>query len=88
MQESSLDFILFMTIGLLAKPQSIVHDNRFADEDCNLLFHSKVHPVKQKGCAASRAEQKLRFSENLDAGVCEAHFCSDNRKLAQRVFNC
>ena len=39
-------------------------------------FHRKVRPMKQKGCAASRAEQKLRFSENLDARVCEAHFCS------------
>ena len=41
-----------------------------------LFFHRKVRPMKQKGCAASRAEQKLRFPENLDAGVCEAHFCS------------
>ena len=32
--------------------------------------------MKQKRCAASRAEQKLRFSENLDARVCGAHFCS------------
>ncbi len=32
--------------------------------------------MKQKGCAASRAEQKLRFQENLNARVCEAHFCS------------
>ncbi len=32
--------------------------------------------MKQKGCAASRAEQKLRLPENLDARVCEAHFCS------------
>ena len=32
--------------------------------------------MKKKGCAASRAEQKLRFQENLDARVCEAHFCS------------
>ncbi len=34
--------------------------------------------MKQKGCAASRAEQKLRFPEDLDARVCEAHFCSIN----------
>ena len=40
----------------------------------SFLFHRKVR--KQKGCAASRAEQKLRFSDNLDARVCEAHFCS------------
>ena len=32
--------------------------------------------MKKKGCAASRAEQKLRFQENLDTRVCEAHFCS------------
>ncbi len=32
--------------------------------------------MKQKRCAASRAEQKLRFPENLDARVCGAHFCS------------
>ncbi len=32
--------------------------------------------MKQKGCAASRAEQKLRFPEHLDMKVCEAHFCS------------
>ncbi len=32
--------------------------------------------MKQKGCAASRAEQKLRLPENLDARVCGAHFCS------------
>ena len=43
-----------------------------------LFFHRKVRPMKQKGCAASRAEQKLRFPENLDARVCEAHFCSIN----------
>ncbi len=28
------------------------------------------------GLLASHAEQKLRFPGNLDAGVCEAHFCS------------
>ena len=32
--------------------------------------------MKQKRCAASRAEQKLRLPENLDARVCGAHFCS------------
>ncbi len=32
--------------------------------------------MKQKGCAASRAEQKLRFPEHLDMEVCKAHFCS------------
>ena len=32
--------------------------------------------MKQKGCAASRAEQKLRLLENSEARVCEAHFCS------------
>ncbi len=40
----------------------------------SFLFHRKGRPVKQRGCAASRAEQKLRFPENLDARVCEAHF--------------
>ena len=32
--------------------------------------------MKQKRCAASRAEQKLRLPENVDARVCGAHFCS------------
>ena len=32
--------------------------------------------MKQKRCATSRAEQKQRFPENLDAKVCGAHFCS------------
>ncbi len=32
--------------------------------------------MKQKRCAASRAEQKPCIPENLDARVCGAHFCS------------
>ncbi len=35
--------------------------------------------MKQKGCAASRAEQKLRFPENLDARVCERTFVLSER---------
>ena len=42
--------------------------------------------MKQKGCAASRAEQKPRFPEHLDARVCETHFCSAHRKLIKTAF--
>ncbi len=41
--------------------------------------------MKQKGCAASRAEQKPRIPENLDARVCEAHFCSTMIESSQSM---
>ena len=58
-----------------AEMRSVFLSNR------KFLFDKKhfVH-----GCAASRAEQKLRNARNLNARVCEAHFCSSLGKTLLR----